>query len=76
MELIQGKFREKCKTCNLIHGSRKNQVIMQDKASLSGLLRFERSTFVLYREHLRKKGLVRGNIDAIKKLGRELRRKE
>ncbi len=76
LELIQGKFREKCKNCNLIHGSRENQVIMQDKASLSGLLRLERRTFVLYREHLRKKGLVRGNIDAIKKLGRELRRKE
>ena len=76
LELIQGKFREKCKTCNLIHGSRENQVIMQDKATLSGLLRLERRTLILYREHLRKRGLVRGNIDAIKKLGRELRRKE
>ena len=68
LELIKGEFRQRCKSCNLIHGSPENQVIMQDKVTLLGLLRMERKALLLYREHLKKKGLVKGNLDALKRL--------
>jgi len=68
MELIKGEFRQRCKSCNLIHGSAENQVIMQDKVTLSGLIRMERKALLLYREHLKKRGLVKGNLDALKRL--------
>ena len=68
LELIGGRFRERCRECNLIHGSLQNQVIMQDKVALSSLLRLEPKALTIYREHLRKKGIIRGNIEAAKKL--------
>ena len=68
LELIRGEFRQRCKSCNLIHGSAENQVILQDKVTLSGLLRMERKALLLYREHLKKRGLVKGNLDALRRL--------
>ena len=68
LELMTGNFRKRCGECNLIHGSRHNQVIMRDKVTFSSLLRLERKALTIYREHLRKKGIIRGNIEAVKKL--------
>lgn len=71
-ELISGQYRRKCRECNLVFGSAERQVKIERKATLRDLAYLRRFAFRQYLDHLRRRGIVRGNIDAIRKLGQEL----
>ncbi len=73
-ELITGEFREKCRNCNLIHGSRDNQIIMEKKLGLSDVLKLDPEVARQYVELIRNQGIIKGNIHALKKLKKELYR--
>ena len=70
LELISGNFRRECRECNLIHGSVENQIIMVKKPGLEDIFRFRPEPFLYYYHHLRKRGIIRGNLDALKHLSK------
>jgi len=70
--LITGKPAAACRECALVAGSAKNQVKLHRKASLREFVRLERSALREYRDHIRKRGIIMGNLDAVRRLRREL----
>jgi len=74
-ELISGNFRRECRECNLIHGSVENQIIMVKKPGLEDIFRFRPKPFLYYYHHLKKRGIVKGNLDALKHLSKMIRNK-